>query len=276
MKHNLRRNGMNGRLVIRWAVVLGLVLLVAGCGESSRLEGKVVDGAGKPVAGIKIIASQADIPKDYHKLETLSGPDGTFALKGLNPSSEYVIEPWAQTWTTDAKLKVTTPPEGKTFVASPLVINMAVARNGGGVVTDLATGKLRFTVSADGVVTDSLTGLEWVMGPDKEINYQEAMAWVKSCNIAGGGWRMPKVAELRGLSVQGLGRFNMDPAFKLDFAFFGGEIWAEPRDAWSEWYFKFGVQEGGENWCYHNDCGSYRVVGVRFPTQRGPIIRGYF
>jgi len=267
---------MNRRLVIRRAVLLGLVLLVAGCGESSSLEGKVVDGAGMPLGGLKVIARQADALKDYHKLETSSAPDGTFVFKGLHPSSEYVIETWAQTWTTDAKLRVTTAPAGQTLVASPLAINMAIARNGGGVLTDLATGKLRFTVSPDGVIMDSMTGLEWVMGPDKDINYQEAMTWVKGCNTAGGGWRMPKVAELRGLSVQGLGQLNMDPAFKLDPALWGGKIWAEPRDTWSACYFDFGLPDGGESWCYHNDCGSCRVVGVRFPSERGRIIRGYF
>ena len=93
----------------------------------------------------------------------------------------------------------------------------------------------KITVSSDGVISDSVTSLEWVVGPDRDTNYAQARQWVASCKTAGGGWRMPTRKELRALYQKGVGKHNMDLAFKTT----GWHIWAEPRDSSSAWALDF-------------------------------------
>jgi len=57
----------------------------------------------------------------------------------------------------------------------------------------------RFTVDTRGIATDSQTGFQWVAGPDQDMDWPAAKAWVKRLAVAGGGWRMPKIAELQKL-----------------------------------------------------------------------------
>ena len=122
-------------------------------------------------------------------------------------------------------------------------------------------GKTRFTVSSEGVITDSQTGLEWVVGPDPDANYAQAEQWVAGCNVSGGGWRMPTRAELKTLYQQGLGDRNMDPAFKTT----GCWVWAEPRDSESAWRFDFNY--GGED-CLNRGFRYARVFAVRSRPRR--------
>jgi len=188
------------------------------------------------VAGVKITASQVQPIKGYEQFEAVTGADGSFALKGLFPSSAYVLKPWSDKWTTKAEAKVDSAPQGETAVLpQPLKIEMAFAKKGGSKVLDLATGAVRFEVSADGMITDGQTKLEWVVGPDKDTNYSQAMQWVASCALAGGGWRMPTRVELKTLYQQGVGERNIDPAFKIT----GTWVWAEPRDSSSAFSFHF-------------------------------------
>ena len=210
------------------------------------------------MAGVKITASQVQPIKGYEQFEAVTGADGSFALKGLFPSSAYVLKPWSDKWTTKAEAKVDSAPQGETAVLpQPLKIEMAFAKKGGSKVLDLATGAVRFEVSADGMIADGQTKLEWVVGPDKDTNYAQAMQWVASCSVAGGGWRMPTRVELKTLYQQGVGERNMDPAFKVT----GTWVWAEPRDSSSAWDFY--VAGGGEHWSYRDDSNLSRVFGVR-------------
>ncbi len=48
-------------------LVLSSCLLLFGCGKKSGLEGKVVDGKGSPMAGLKIIANQVTPIKGYEQ-----------------------------------------------------------------------------------------------------------------------------------------------------------------------------------------------------------------
>jgi uncharacterized caspase-like protein len=66
----------------------------------------------------------------------------------------------------------------------------------------------------NGIVKDTKTGLEWVPGPDKDMTWDEARAWVESLNVGGGGWRMPKMKELEGLFEKGKGSRNMTSLLK--------------------------------------------------------------
>jgi hypothetical protein len=115
----------------------------------------------------------------------------------------------------------------------------------------------RFLVSSEGVIHDTKTKLEWIVGPDQDTNYDNAVKWVESCRVAGGGWRMPTRKELLELYQKGKGDHNIDPVFKHT----GWYVWAEPRDSSSAWFvdFIFGI----EFWYYRNDSDVRRVFGVR-------------
>ena len=61
---------------------------------------------------------------------------------------------------------------------------------------------------------DKNTGLEWLAGPDKPTNWYDAKKWVESLTaVAGGGWRMPTMEELRTL-YQKREKCNIQPVFK--------------------------------------------------------------
>ncbi|MBC8427233.1 MAG: DUF1566 domain-containing protein [Deltaproteobacteria bacterium] len=129
-----------------------MVLSVTGCGKKSGLEGKVVDGKGKPMANVKIIAKQVQPIKGYEQFEAVTGSDGVFHFKKLFPTSEYVLIPWfddwssapqrtlkyeankltarfnKEGWTTEDKMKVQSGPEGQTIMlASPMVIQPCIS-----------------------------------------------------------------------------------------------------------------------------------------------------
>jgi hypothetical protein len=91
-----------------------------------------------------------------------------------------------------------------------------------------------FIAYANGVVRDSKTGLEWVAGPDKEMDWYEARSWVKGLNVSGGGWRMPTVDELKTLNRNRGGTLSMTPLLKLTgrFVWSGEVVKGSPDIAW--------------------------------------------
>jgi len=206
--------------------------------EISIIAGSVVDGASKPLAGLRIEAKSIRPIKGYEQCETFTGADGTFRLERLCPLSQYVLTPWPETWSTETIYRIESGPAGETVILDPPMV-------------------IRFMASSDGVITDSLTGLQWIVGPDRKMNYPEAEQWVSDCNVAGGGWRMPTRLELSTLYRKRATWRNMDPAFKTT----GVYVWAEPRDASSAWMFFFG--SGSEAWYSRNTPGNFRAFGVR-------------
>lgn len=234
------------RYAVRYISVLSLAIALAACGmggKQSAVEGKLLDGYGKPVAGVKITAAQVQPIKGYEQFEAVTSSDGSFRIRGLFPSSQYVLKPWSDKWTCDTAVRLDSAPQGETAVLpTPMVI--------------------RFTVSSEGVIGDSQTGLEWVVGPDRNTNYAQAEQWVSACKAAGGGWRMPTRAELKTLYQRGLGEGNMDPAFKTT----GIRIWAEPKDSSSAWHFDF--KGGFEDSYFRYDGPHFRVFGVRSRSRR--------
>lgn len=84
------------KVLILFSVTLILVFASVACEvgkKGANIEGKVVDGNGKPLAGVKIVAKQQDPLKGYEKFETKTKVDGTFVLKGLYPQSAYDLLP---------------------------------------------------------------------------------------------------------------------------------------------------------------------------------------
>jgi len=122
---------------------------------------------------------------------------------------------------------------------------------------DLAGGTKRFNVTTKGVISDSKTGFEWVMGPDRDMNYDQASKWVAGCSTASGGWRMPTRKELAKLYQKGIGDDTIDPVFKG----FGRCVWAEPRNSSSACFYNF--DQGFGYWCSHNVSGGKRAWGIR-------------
>lgn len=175
-------------------LLVGLMIVwgLSGCGKNSALEGKVVDGKGQPLAGIKVVAKQIQPIKGYEQFETTTGSDGGFRFGKLFPTSEYELIPFSETWVTEKRrIKVESGPEGQTkLLPQPMM--------------------LWYTVSKEGVIADSRTGLEWFVGPDQNANWHMAQNWTGRLSVAGGGWRMPTRAELKSLYEKGMGERNMD------------------------------------------------------------------
>ena len=123
--------------------------------------------------------------------------------------------------------------------------------------TAVAVAKTLFTLTVDGIIVDSQTALEWVVGPDENTNYSQAEKWVAACTVAGGGWRLPTMNELKILYKKGVEVRNMEQIFKTTGSF----VWGEPKDWLSAWNFNF--RNGSANWDSRYDSSNNRVFGVR-------------
>lgn len=86
-------------------------------------------------------------------------------------------------------------------------------------------------------------GLYWMVGPDLDLNWDQANEWAGYLNeragYLGGGWRMPSISELKGLWNAGVNKDNWGP-FRISgvlvwsgdhnvFCFFSGDVFPYPR-----------------------------------------------
>lgn len=116
----------------------------------------------------------------------------------------------------------------------------------------------RFIVDDNGVVTDTKTGLEWFVGPDRNTTWDEAKSWVESLSVDGGGWRMPTRDEVKNLYTKGAGTHNMAPSFKTT----GGFVWTgETMNSSHAWGFCFDI--GDEYWPRRTYSETARGFAVR-------------
>jgi hypothetical protein len=90
-----------------------------------------------------------------------------------------------------------------------------------------------------GMITDSVTGLQWKVGPDSDTDWMTASLWVE--NLNGEGWRMPSRQELLGLHDAGLNWHNWGP-FDND----GQSVWSDSTSRYGAhaWLFDFGTGIG--------------------------------
>ncbi len=93
----------------------------------------------------------------------------------------------------------------------------------------------RYEELANNIVKDHQTGLEWIAGPDKDTDWNEAKKWVESLEVDGGGWRMPTLDELEGLYDEGRGVRNMTPLLQTS----GWVVWSGARDSSNAWCVAF-------------------------------------
>lgn len=106
----------------------------------------------------------------------------------------------------------------------------------------------RFSLSTKGVIVDSATGLQWLVGPNgvvlKHLRFEEAEAWAKNCNVRGSGWRLPSIEEMQNLhppttdKVWGLG-FFIDPIFQRRFHWGANVFWGTRNAHPSQWTYNF-------------------------------------
>lgn len=220
------------RKALTLIVMLLVVTLTIACEagkKGSGVEGKLVDGNGKPMVGVKLIAKQVQPIKGYEQKETVSGSDGTFKFKGLFPSAEYVVEPWSDMWKAMDNITVQSGPEGETSMRKEPFV-------------------LRLTLSKAGVVTDSKTGIQWAPSNGEEMTHSQAEEYVKSLNLDGGGWRLPTIKELEQLNPQ-------QPLLNAKNTPWAGELcnnWGAPGAI---------IWAGG---CVFLN-SKYRVIAVRYP-----------
>jgi hypothetical protein len=215
-----QRKGGNMKRISRMGLLLLILGLLSCGGKQSSVEGKLIDWNGNPVVGVKMIATQIKPLKGYERKEAVIDSEGNYVIKGLFPLSRYTLTPWSDKWTCQNVSKtIESAPEGETLILSgPMVIRNALSKTNGSLVIDLNTGETRFLLTTDGAIVDSEEGYEWLVGPDKDLNYEQAVEWVSS--VSKSGWRMPD-GLVFGVCQKGVGMRNMDPIFKMS----GRYIW---------------------------------------------------
>ncbi len=110
--------------------------------------------------------------------------------------------------------------------------------------------QIRFTKANNGVITDSVTGLDWYVGPNGDNNWHQAKAWTENLTVDGGGWRMPTVPELQALYQKGASRVNMDPLFQPKAAWVWSGQMDDARTAWGFAFYSGLVNSHGLNYAY--------------------------
>ena len=99
-----------------------------------------------------------------------------------------------------------------------------------------AAADTRFTFK-DGFIDDEKYGLQWVPAPLRVMNHYEAEEYVLNLSIAGGGWRLPTIEELKSIydKSQPGGAY---PEFHVSNMW----VWSSKVDASTPsvgWYFDF-------------------------------------
>ncbi|MDD2734423.1 MAG: DUF1566 domain-containing protein [Desulfuromonadaceae bacterium] len=168
-------------------IVTGFMLTACllGCSYNSALEGKVVDGKGQPMAGVKVIAKQI---QKTTPLEATTGADGKFRFEKLYAASEYELIPYLDATAKSRSLKIESAPKGKTMILPQPLLVLFVPAKDGLLVRDLSTGLLWARDAAIG----------------GRMDWDAAMAKAKQFNFAGfSDWRLPTKNELRSLASYG-------------------------------------------------------------------------
>ncbi|OPL19161.1 MAG: hypothetical protein AVO35_11965 [Candidatus Aegiribacteria sp. MLS_C] len=90
-----------------------------------------------------------------------------------------------------------------------------------------ATTEDRFQTFGEFVI-DTATGFQWLVGPDRDLDWAQARDWVDSL---GNGWRMPSIDELEDLYEAGVSADSRGP-----FVCGGELVWADSPAAWDFLY----------------------------------------
>ena len=196
------------RRVRRVSLILVSSLCVFGCSDSPKedeawLKGTVKTTSGYGISGVTVVARQLQPIEGYDRIEAETGPEGEFFLKGLYPSSQYELTLEGGIW--DAYVATgdgltESAPSGQTGLL-PAAIEVSAAFTTSGAVINLYTGKVRFTKSADGVITDSVEGFQWYPKgqPAGADAIDSLFRWAAQLEVDGGGWALPKSGHVLSL-----------------------------------------------------------------------------
>ena len=119
----------------------------------------------------------------------------------------------------------------------------------------------RFHFSTNGIITDIQTGLEWIVGPDRDTSWEEARSWAAGLTIDGGGWRLPTIDELKNVHEKSVyERFHPPFYPKTGWRLWSGEISRKKIDSW---YFNYTL--GQKRSSNNSFSKNLRAVAVRDP-----------
>ena len=120
---------------------------------------------------------------------------GSWAMSAdFSPDNSMIV-----TGHMDAKVKMWGVPSGKLLGTLPRFLG-GVPQGTEDELTGLHTSETELPRgSAPGLFVDQETGLEWLNGPDRDMNWYNATEWVNGLTVAGEGWRMPTRRELKDL-----------------------------------------------------------------------------
>ena len=124
----------------------------------------------------------------------------------------------------------------------------------------------RFSVSPDGIIIDSETGLQWMVGPDMDFSWFQAREWIDELD---GDWRMPSKYELLDLFDAGVDIYSWGP-----FDNGGRYVWAfDFHSTDLSFLFSF-VPDDGAFWArqYSTDPVGIRVFVVYSPPVRRRLV----
>lgn len=239
------------KIAYRLLFVLLISMFLFGCGEkTASVQGKIVDGKGKPVPGLSMIFKQVQPTQGYEQFEAKTGADGSFLLKGLAPTSDYNITFLSDKWKTNVSRKIKTLEAGKTLVlADPI--------------------KIRFNQMKDGTIIDTKTGLQWYIHPVSDITAANVMDTVKTLNQAGyADWRLPSREDLASLQAD-----KVPPKTPTTEPVLVNKVccaWVLEPNAEVDW--KFYVEEDNELWASSKETPDNRIIVLRNSSGAVPAV----
>ena len=185
---------------------LCLCLPVSCSKKVSGISGQVLDGKGHPMSNVKVVALQEKPVGGYGKIETVTGRDGRFSLKGCYPEAGYKLLLHSES--TDLR-------------------DVTVKSGAAGTETQLPSPVVfRFLSSPGGIITDTRTGLQWAMDSGMNMTWDQARQYAKRLRLGGfDDWRLPKRSELKALG-------KIDADFPITECCVWSSEAAEAKRAW--------------------------------------------
>lgn len=126
------------------AILISIVLItLSACGgNQSSVEGVLLDWDNKPITNVTVIATQRQPIKGYEVFETTTNSDGTFRVKGLYPSSQYLLTIQSNKWKCYTKERIESAPENETrILPNPIKISKVFTSNSPELIADINSGK---------------------------------------------------------------------------------------------------------------------------------------
>lgn len=122
----------------------------------------------------------------------------------------------------------------------------------------------RFYTNDEGIIVDTETGYRWMVGPDRDMNWDQAHQWI---NDLEGNWRMPTKYDLWELYCHGVDIYSWGP-----FDNNGIYVWAfDYQSADMKYLFSFRPENNSAFWSRRYISGS---SGIRaFALNSPPLWR---